>query len=176
MQIQNGIYKAELLRVQGLNVMSTAEHQMATQTGVFPFLQHRSFITMTMVLYARLSLWYCMHNYYYDIVCMQNYDITPLVRFCEVLYINLCIDHAKIFINLPPENHKNMFSFSAFHVSLPPKPTGNWSLPSRFTDRNRLNWRFNLDFEFVRFWSVTAAYRPVYRNRWPAVRWTGSVR
>jgi hypothetical protein len=36
-------------------------------------------------------------------------------------------------------------------------------------------WRFNLDFEFVRFWSVTAAYQPVYRNRWPAVRWTGKV-
>jgi hypothetical protein len=33
-------YKAELLRVQGLNVMSTAEYQMATQMGVFPFLQH----------------------------------------------------------------------------------------------------------------------------------------
>jgi hypothetical protein len=70
---------------------------------------------MTMVLYARLSLslslWYCMHNYYYDIVCMQNYDIIPLVRFCEALYIKLCIDHAKIFINLPPGNHKNMFGF-----------------------------------------------------------------
>jgi hypothetical protein len=33
-------YKAELLRVQGLNVMSTAEYQMATQMGVFPFIQH----------------------------------------------------------------------------------------------------------------------------------------
>jgi hypothetical protein len=33
-------YKAELLRVQGLNVMSTTEYQMATQMGVFPFLQH----------------------------------------------------------------------------------------------------------------------------------------
>jgi protein-disulfide isomerase-like protein with CxxC motif len=32
-------YKAELLRVQGLNVMSTVEYQMATQMGVFPFLQ-----------------------------------------------------------------------------------------------------------------------------------------
>jgi hypothetical protein len=32
-------YKAELLRVQGLNVMSTAEYQMATKMGVFPFLQ-----------------------------------------------------------------------------------------------------------------------------------------
>jgi hypothetical protein len=32
-------YKAELLRVQGLNVMSTAEYQMVTQMGVFPFLQ-----------------------------------------------------------------------------------------------------------------------------------------
>jgi hypothetical protein len=85
---------------------------------------------MTMVLCARLSLplWYCMRNYYYDIVCMQNYEIIPLVRFCEVLYINLCIDHAKISINLPPENHKNMFGFSAFHVGLPPKPTANRSL------------------------------------------------
>jgi hypothetical protein len=33
-------YKDELLRVQGLNVMSTAEYQMATQMGVFPFIQH----------------------------------------------------------------------------------------------------------------------------------------
>jgi hypothetical protein len=32
--------QGELLRVQGLNVMSTAEYQMATQMGVFPFLQH----------------------------------------------------------------------------------------------------------------------------------------
>jgi hypothetical protein len=61
---------------------------------------------------------------------MQNYYIIPLVRFREVLYINLSIDHAKIFINLPSENHKNMFGFSAFHVGLPPKPTGNRSLPN----------------------------------------------
>jgi hypothetical protein len=87
-----------------------------------------------------------MHNYYYDIVCMQNYDIIPLVRFCEVLYINLCIGHAKIFINLSPGNHKNIFDFSPFHVGnrLP-------VLTERFTDPNRLHWRFNLDFEFVRF-------------------------
>jgi hypothetical protein len=71
-----------------------------------------------------------MHNYYYDIVCMQNYDIISLVRFCEVLYINLCIDHTKIFINLLPGNHKNMFDFCAFHVGLLPKPTGNRSLLS----------------------------------------------
>jgi hypothetical protein len=70
-----------------------------------------------------------MHNYYYDIVCMQNYDIIPLVRLCEVLYISLCIDHAKIFINSLPENHKNMVGFSAFPDGLPPKPTGNRSLP-----------------------------------------------
>jgi hypothetical protein len=89
-------------------------------------------ITITMVLYAplSLSLWYCMHNYYYDIVCMQNYDIIPLVRFCDVLYINLCIDHAKIFINLPPGNHKNIFVLSALNVGLPLKPTGYRSLPS----------------------------------------------
>jgi hypothetical protein len=60
-----------------------------------------------------------MHNYYYDIVCIQNYDIIPLVRFCDDLYIKLCIDHAKIFINSSPENHKNMFGFSAFTVGLP---------------------------------------------------------
>jgi hypothetical protein len=58
-----------------------------------------------------LSLWYCMNDYYYDIVCMQNYDIIPLVRFCEVLYINIRISHAKIFINLPPGNHTNVFGF-----------------------------------------------------------------
>jgi hypothetical protein len=66
---------------------------------------------IAMGFYARLSLslWYCMHNYYYDIVCMQNYDIIPFMRFCEVLYINICIVHAKIFINLPPGNHENSF-------------------------------------------------------------------
>jgi hypothetical protein len=75
---------------------------------------------MVLYLYARLSLslWYCMQNYYYDIVCMQNYDIIHLVRFCDVLYIKLCIDHAKIFINSSPENHKTMFGFSAFTVGL----------------------------------------------------------
>jgi hypothetical protein len=70
-----------------------------------------------------------MHNYYYDIVSMQNYDIIAFVRFCEVLYINLCIDHAKIFINLPPRNQKHV-RFSAFHVGLPLKPTSYRSLPS----------------------------------------------
>jgi hypothetical protein len=58
-----------------------------------------------------LSLWYCMNDYYYDIVCMQNYDIILLVRFCEVLYINIRISRAKIFINLPPGNHTNVFGF-----------------------------------------------------------------
>jgi hypothetical protein len=71
-----------------------------------------------------------MHNYYYDIICMQNYDIIPLVRFCEVLYINICIGHAKIFINLPPGNHENIFGFYTFHVGLPLKPTGYRCLPN----------------------------------------------
>jgi hypothetical protein len=61
---------------------------------------------------------------------MQNYDIIPLVRFYEVLYINLFIDHAKIFINLPLGNHKNMFGFSAFHIGLLLIPIGYRSLPS----------------------------------------------
>jgi hypothetical protein len=50
--------------------------------------------------------------------------IIHLVRFCEVLYINLCTGHAKIFINLPLGNHENIFGFSDFHVGLPPKLTG----------------------------------------------------
>jgi hypothetical protein len=53
-----------------------------------------------------------MHNYYYDIVFMQNYDIIPQVRFCDVLYIKLCIDHANIFINSSPENRR--FTCSVF--------------------------------------------------------------
>jgi hypothetical protein len=66
-------YKAELLRVQGLNVMSTAEYQMATQMGGLPISTALIFyyydygivctiITITMVLYARLY-------YHYGIVC-----------------------------------------------------------------------------------------------------------
>jgi hypothetical protein len=77
---------------------------------------------MVLYLYARLalSLWYCMHNYYYDIVCMQNYVIIPLVRFCDVLYIKLCIDHANIFINSSPENQKHTVGFPSFSFGLPP--------------------------------------------------------
>jgi hypothetical protein len=33
-------YKAELLRVQGLNLISTVEYLMVIQMGVFPFLRH----------------------------------------------------------------------------------------------------------------------------------------
>jgi hypothetical protein len=99
-----------------------------------------------------------MHNYYCDIACMQNYDIIPLVRFCEVLYINLCISHAKIFINLPPGNHKNIFGFSAFHVGLPPKPTGYRFLPSGLPIRTDctgvLIWILNL-FGFGRLPRLT---------------------
>jgi hypothetical protein len=79
-----------LLRVQGLNVMYTAEYQMTTQMGVFPFLQHWSFITMTMVLYAQLllSLWYCMHNYHYHhgFVCTF---ITMTLFVCKTMILFL---------------------------------------------------------------------------------------
>jgi hypothetical protein len=73
------------------------------------------------------------YHYHYSIVCTiitMTLFVCKTMRFCEVLYINLCIDHAKIFINLPPGNHKNIFGFSAFHVGLLPKPTGYRSLPS----------------------------------------------
>jgi hypothetical protein len=62
--------KAELLRVQGLNVMSTAEYQMATQMGsshlyntndlllMYDYCHEIvcTIITITMVLYERLFL------------------------------------------------------------------------------------------------------------------------
>jgi hypothetical protein len=92
----------------------------------------------------------CMHNYYYDIVCMHNYDIIHLVRFCDVLYIKLCIDHANIFINSSPENQKHMVGFPVFSVGLPPLPSGYRSKPSGLPIGNRMNWRLNWKFEFVR--------------------------
>jgi hypothetical protein len=61
-----------------------------------------------------------MHSYYFDIICMQNYDIIYLVRFCDVLYIKLCIDHANIFINSSPENQKHMFGFPVFSITYRP--------------------------------------------------------
>jgi hypothetical protein len=91
-----------------------------------------------------------MHDYYYDIVCMQNYDIILLVRFCDVLYIELCIDHANIFIDSSPENHKYMFGFPVFSVGLPPVPTGYRSFSSGLPIGYRLTWRLNWKFEFVR--------------------------
>jgi hypothetical protein len=112
-----------------------------------------------------LSLWYCMN----DIVCMQNYDIIPLVMFCEVLYINIHIGHAKIFINLPPGDQVCL-------TGLPKKPSGNRSLPIGKPFQTDCTGLLIWFFEFVRFLAVTAAYRPVYQNRRPAVRGSGSVR
>jgi hypothetical protein len=87
-----------LLRAQGLNVMSTAEYRMATQMGVFPFLQHWSFITMIMVLYAQLSLslWYCMHDYHshYGIVCTI---ITMTLFVCRIMILFLWWDFVRSF-------------------------------------------------------------------------------
>jgi hypothetical protein len=97
---------------------------------------------MVLYSYARLalSLWYCMHNYYYDIVCMQNYVIIPLVGFCDVLYIKLCIDHANIFINSSPEKHKCMFGFPVFSLGLPALPIGYRPKPIGKPLPYRLNW------------------------------------
>jgi hypothetical protein len=50
-------YKAELLRVWGLNVMSTAEYQMAFQYYLWTF----------------IDVYQCMHDYDYGI-CMHDYD------------------------------------------------------------------------------------------------------
>jgi hypothetical protein len=88
-----------------------------------------------------------MHNYYYDIFCMQNYDIIHLVRFCDVLYIKL---HANIFINSSPENQKHMVGFPGFILGLLALPTGYRSKPSGLPIGNRMNWRLNWKFEFVR--------------------------
>jgi hypothetical protein len=71
-----------LLRVQGLNVMSTVEYQMATQMGVFPFLQRWSFITTS------LWLWYCIcmddYHYHYGIVCTI---ITMTLFVCKTMIL-----------------------------------------------------------------------------------------
>jgi hypothetical protein len=67
-----------------------------------------------------------MHNY--------NYDIIHLVRFCDVLYIELCMDHANIFIKSSPENHKYMFGIPVFSLGLPALPTGK-SIGYRLTCR-----------------------------------------
>jgi hypothetical protein len=120
---------------------------------------------------------YChMHNYYYDIICMQNYDIIPLLRFCEVLYINLCIGHAKIFINLPLGDHEKYFRF----VCLSRRFTAQTDRLPVLTETVYRSEPIALAFwfvffEFVRFLPVTAAYQPVYQNRWLAVQWTDSV-
>jgi hypothetical protein len=75
--------------VQGLNVMSTAEYEMATQMGVFPFLHHGwDFIDLpniAMGLYARLSLWlwYCMHDYVYK-GCIHYYEFMAMLFVCNI--------------------------------------------------------------------------------------------
>jgi hypothetical protein len=61
---------------------------------------------------------------------MKNYDIIHLVRFCDVLYIELCIDHANVSIKSSPENHKYMFGIPVFNLGLPALPTGYRSLPT----------------------------------------------
>jgi Pyruvate/2-oxoacid:ferredoxin oxidoreductase delta subunit len=71
-------------------------------------------ITITMVLYEWLLLWHCLY---------------AKLRFCEVLYINIHIGHAKIFINLPPGNHTNVFGFYVCLTGLSKKLSGNRSLP-----------------------------------------------
>jgi hypothetical protein len=96
-----------------------------------------------------------MHNYYYDIVCMQNYVIIPLVRFCDVLYIKLCIDHANIFINSSLENQKHTVGFPSFSFGLPPvrSVTG----PNRSVYRSLTEWTGG----WFEIWicSVIAGYR-----------------
>jgi hypothetical protein len=104
--------------------------------------------------------WWCnychMHNYYYDIVCMQNYDIIHLVRFCEVIYINLCIGHAKIFINLPTGDHEKYFRFFCLSCRFTAQTDRLPVLTERFTDPNRLHWHYGLVFWIC---SVFTGYR-----------------
>jgi hypothetical protein len=71
-----------LLRVQGLNLISTTEYLMAIQMGVFPFLRHWSFIDV------QLLLWDCIHNYHYHsgIVCTI---ITMTLFVCKTVILFL---------------------------------------------------------------------------------------
>jgi hypothetical protein len=73
-----------------------------------------------------------------------NRLIIHLVRFCDVLYIELCIDHANIFIKSSQENHKYMFGIPVFSLDLPALPTGYRSLPTGKPISYRLNCRFDL--------------------------------
>jgi hypothetical protein len=67
-------YKAELLRVQGLNVMSTAEYQMATQMG-------------SSHLYNTIDL-LLMYNYCHGIMC-TIITITMVLHERHCLYAKL---------------------------------------------------------------------------------------
>ena len=73
-------YKAEMLRVRGLNVMSTAEYQMASQMGVFLFVRW-TFIDVYQCMHD-YDYGICMHAYYY---CIYMYDY-KLLLWCGLLH------------------------------------------------------------------------------------------
>jgi hypothetical protein len=78
--------------VQGLNVMSTAEYQMATQMGVFPFIQHHwSFIDV------RLLSWDCVHNYHYHYGIVWTI-ITMTLFVCKTMILFLWWGFVRSFI------------------------------------------------------------------------------
>ena len=71
-------YKAELLRVRGLNVMSIAEYQMASQMGVFPL-----YVELLLMCISNYCI--CMHNYDYGI-CMHAYYYCIYMHDCKLFF------------------------------------------------------------------------------------------
>ena len=123
-------YKAELLRVRGLNVMSTAEYQMVSQMGVFPFLRW-TFIDVypCMSDYEPYELWlWYLYARLLVITIVFVCTLIIIVFVCMIInccfgvvfYINMSIAHAKISIYFTPGNH---FWPDDFFALL----SGNWS-------------------------------------------------
>jgi hypothetical protein len=68
-------YKAELLRLRGLNVMFTAEYKMVSQMGVFSFLQRHWCIQLVSMMSITEPVYVWLHgiciNFYTYAICMN---------------------------------------------------------------------------------------------------------
>jgi hypothetical protein len=115
-----------------------------------------------------------MHNYYYDIVCMQ----TMILFLWWGFVMSVTLSYAWIMLIFSLIHHRRTTKTCSVFLPLSSVYRSNWPVtgPYRAVYRSKPN---ELAFQFgiwiCRFSAVTAAYRPVYRNRRPAARRTGSV-
>jgi hypothetical protein len=147
-------YKAELLRLRGLNVMFTAEYKMVSQMGVFSFLQRHWCIQLVSMMSITEPVYVWLHgiciNFYTYAICMDYYSCVSYlygaaITHCSFLVI-ICIDmdysigHAKMFIELAKKptgsvNRTKPFELASGFRNL--KPTSFQQLPTkpvRFTE------------------------------------------